>query len=49
MSDKNFQKPSEKGKREENPHRILYLINYYEDVINISCEWDINALSCRKW
>ena len=38
---KNFQKPSEKGKREENPHRILYLINYYADVIKSSCEWGI--------
>ena len=38
---KNFQKPSEKGKREENPHRIIYLINYCADVIKSSCEWGI--------
>ena len=38
---KNFRKPSEKEKKEKNPHRILYLINYYADAINSSCEWGI--------
>ena len=38
---KNFQNLQRREKKEENPHRILYLMNYYAEVISSSSEWGI--------